>query len=340
MAQHETLQASASENGRLAVSPEVKKRKPVKRAIEAFLNSDRGHRVMHGFIDRVFDHAPTRLFDWEGLDNLEKLKDHIKDGDKVLVAPNHTSHADAAPVTKLLTDIRGLVPGAIDQIVYTMAGSMRGQQGLLIQTMFNHGVEPYFKKVGITPDYVVSNNDVEERGMTKPENNGGMTRDALRNPRVVSAVHLEGRTKGGKTNTETGEYFGLQPFDTGAKVMLRDLSRSGFPVVVLPVMVEGANTILVPESKSFTPSSMEALIGMLMYGEGTKLGSLLDAVSRLWMGYEAKYIKPGLVKIGEPTMLQDIAPRGRDAAKGVETLLARLASPGYRGAHGRELLSK
>lgn len=338
MAQREMSQTTRAQEGAQVLPQKAERKKLTKRAFEAFLRSDRGHRVMHGFIDRVFEHGSTRLFEWEGLENLDRLKDHIHRGDKVFVAPNHTSHADAAPVTKLLTDIRDLVPGAIDEIVYTMAGSMKEQQGLLIATMFNEGVEPYFKKVGITPDFVVSNNDVEERGMTKPENNGDLTREALRNPRIVSAVHLEGRTKGGKTDTKAGEYFGLQPFDSGARVMLRDLRRSGAPVVVLPVMVEGANKILVPESKSFTLSSMETLIGMLMYGEGTRLGAVLDALSKAWLGYDAKYVKPGMVKIGEPTMIQDLSPNGRDTARGVETLLAQLASPAYRGKHGRQVL--
>ena len=294
---------------------------------------------MHGFIDRVFEHGPRRLFDWEGLEHLDTLKEHIERGDKVLVVPNHTSHADAAPVTKLLTTIRDLAPDAIDGIIYTMAGSMKGEQGALIASMFNYGVEPYFNKVGITPDYVVSDNDVKERGMTKPENNGQLTKESLMNPRLISVAHFEGKTKGGKINSETGQYFGLQPFDRGAQATLRSLRMSGLPTVILPVMVEGANTILVPESKSFTPASMETLIGMLMYGEGTKLGAVLDAVSRLWMGYEAKYVKPGLVKIGEPKMIQDISPNGRGTSEEVERLLAEIASPAYRGNHGRELLA-
>ncbi len=318
----------------------VEAKKPFqKKAIERFLRSDIGHRVVHGLIARIFEYGPSRLFKWEGLENLDAIEGSILRGEKVLVAPNHISHADGVPITKLLVDIRDLVPGAMDGVVYTMAGSMKtGEQGLLIQTMFEYGVGPYFARNGINPDYVVSKNDRKERGMTRPADNGKITAEALLDPRKLSAVHLEGRTQGGKTNSATGKLFGLQPLDIGSKIMLRDQLNSGLPTVIFPVMIEGTETLFDPNSKDFKLSSINELLEMLTIGEGTHVGQIIDVISKLWFE-DTMRDKPGTVKLGEPKMLSEIHTCIRDLGDNVMRLNARLASPRYLGDYGRFLLA-
>lgn len=320
-------------------------KKPLKKrivdgSVHTFLRSDTGHKVVRGFIGKAFEHGPQRLFDWEGLENVALLKDHIAEGRKVLLIANHTSHADAVPVTKLLTDVRDLFEGKSKGIVYTMAGSMKGgQQGVVVQTVFEHGVEPYFGKVGVTPDYVVSENDRTERQMGRPEDNGKLTREAMLDASIVSGVHIEGKTKGGKVDPDTGKLFGLQEADRGFKGILLKQWDDGVPTVILPVMVEGGDFLFNPITKNFTLSGLNTIAESLTVGEGTRVGNAMDRISELWFGDVMRY-RPGTVKIGTPRTLQEIHTRVPELGDNVMRLLAQVASPRYRGEYGNRLLAK
>lgn len=319
--------------------PVEHKRPLPKRAVEVFLRSGVGRRTVHGFIDRIFEHGPQRLFDWEGLENLDLLKDHIGQDAKVVLVANHTSHADAVPVVKLLTEIRSITHDPSRSIVYTMAGSMKKEQGIVVESMFTHGVEPYFRKVGITPDYVVSENDRVERLMDRPEDNGKLTRDAMVDSCVISAVHIEGKTKGGKINPETNRRFGLQEMDRGFKAILIGQINKKIPTLIVPVIIEGADLFFNPATKNFTPEGLNTILESLIVGEGTKVGNAMDMISRLWYGDVMRY-RPATVRIGEPKMLQEIYTRAPELCDNVMRLLARVASPQYRGEYGDKLLAK
>ncbi|MGE5041389.1 MAG: hypothetical protein ACM3IJ_00615 [Candidatus Levyibacteriota bacterium] len=309
-----------------------------KRGINWLATTDRGHQIIHGFVDRVFTHGPERLFSWEGKEHIEELTPHIKNGEKVVLIMNHRSLADAVPGAQIQLDIRGLMPGAFEDNVYTMAGSMKsGEQGQDVQALFTYGVEPYFAKVGINPDFVVTKNDRSERGMSRPEDNGELTREQMKNTRALSAVHISGITKEGKIDPETGEPHGIQPLDRGFKGILLTQLQQGIPTVFLPVVIEGGNEYFDPVKKTFTPGGFMDMVDSLMIGEGTKAGSALDAVSKLWFGNDIRY-KRGTVRIGSPKTLAEIHTRVAELENNVNRLQAELTSARYLGPYGRQLL--
>jgi hypothetical protein len=307
------------------------------KAFDAFLYSNIGRKTIHAMVDRIYTHVPERLFEWEGLGNIGKMHERRLEGEKVLTIVTHRSHADGAVTLALVDKVRSEFEGEFGETVYTVAGSMKtGEQGLFMKTLWDYGVEPFFNKRKVTPDFVVSDNDVAERHMKRPQDNGLYTKEAMKDPSKLSVVHIEGGTRGGKIDIKTGELNGLQRMDRGFNSVLINQIRNKIPTIILPVVIEGTENYFDPNKRSFSAGGMRSIIETLMLGEGTRLGALDDKLTKLLFGDSLHY-KPGTVRIGESQKLQDLSLSVKEMPNNVMRMFAKISSRKYLGEYGKSL---
>ncbi len=305
--------------------------------VDRFLKSPTGKFAVRYLIDRVYTYAPERLFKWEGLDNLSALGDPGFRDKKIVLVAKHISHGDGAEVVSAIGKIDQKAPGRFDKKVYTVAGSMGYEQGPLMAALWNNGVKPYFEKKGITPDAVVSENDIAERGMERPESNGILTKESMLNPDAINVVHIEGSTKGGKTNPETGRNFGLQHMDRGFNGVLLQQLRHKIPTYILPLVIEGSEFYFDPNKRGFSKEGMMELFKMLTVGNGTIIGNLDSFLVRSFFK-ENGDLRRGRVAFGELASLQALYTNRSEFEDNVMTQLAKISSEVYLGDYGRKLL--
>ncbi|HMS23051.1 MAG TPA: hypothetical protein PKA38_04805 [Candidatus Levybacteria bacterium] len=330
MAPIETLSGSKSFQG--------KEERFSQKAFDSFLSSGIGRKMIHIMVDRMYTHIPERLFEWEGVDNIVKMHEKRLEGEKILIIATHRSHADGAVTLGVIDKIRSEFEGEFNEVVYTVAGSMKtGDQGLLMKTLWDFGVEPVFNKSEVTPDFVVSDNDVNERKMKRPLGNGAYTKKAMKDHSILSAVHIEGSTMGGKINQKTGNLNGLQRMDKGFNSVLLAQIRSKIPTTILPVAIEGTENYFDPNTRSFNLTGMKSILEMLMVGEGTRVGNLDDKLTRFMFGENIPY-KPGTVRIGVSQKLQDLSLPVKEMPNKVMRMIAQISSPKYLGDYGKHLL--
>ncbi|MBP6913668.1 MAG: hypothetical protein KBC00_03595 [Candidatus Levybacteria bacterium] len=309
------------------------------KAFDAFLSSGVGRKMVHAMVDRMYTHIPERLFEWEGVENIGKMHERRLEGEKVLIIATHRSHADGAVTLAVIDEVRSEFEGKFNEVVYTVAGSMKtGEQGLSMKTLWDFGVEPFFNKSEVTPDFVVSDNDVFERKMKRPLDNGAYTKKVMKDPGKLSVVHIEGSTKGGKINPKTGKLNGLQPMDKGFNSVLLTQIRNKISTIILPVAIEGTEHYFDPNTRSFNLNGMRSIFEMLMVGEGTRVGTLDDKLTKLMFGDSMRY-KPGTVRIGESKKLQDLGLPVKEMPNNVMRMIAQITSPKYLGDYGKHLLS-
>lgn len=318
-----------------------------KKGIDWLLTTDRGHQVIHAVADRLFEHAPNRLFKWEGEEHFEALNFHLKRGVKPVLLLSHKSHADGILGTAISLKVKerankGEENERITRIVYTMAGSMRQEQGPVIAALFNYGAEPYFNKTGITPDYVVSENDMSNRQMEAPEDNGMLTKQGMLDSETLSVVHAEGKTLSAQINPDTGKPNGLGKVDRRFRGILSGQFRLGIPTVIIPASIEGTERLFSPDKRKLEASAIKEVLEMLIIGDGTRVGNALHKLMSIWFGIPVASEKTGIVRLGKPVLLFDLYPpktMPNMFGDNLMRLIAQVSSPQYLGDYGRSLLA-
>ncbi|MBP7832834.1 MAG: hypothetical protein KA035_03625 [Candidatus Levybacteria bacterium] len=305
--------------------------------LEGFLESPVGKRTVRLVIRRIYENAPERLFEWEGMENIDALADPFFNDKKIILAATHRSHGDGAEVLAAVGKIDQVAPGRFKNKVYTVAGSMAKEQGPLMAALWNNGVRPYFEEKGITPDLVVSDNDVAERGMVRPPQNGELTKETMLDVDTLNIAHIEGKTKSGKTDPETGKLYGLQTMDRGFTAVLISQRRNKIPTYLLPVSIEGSEIFFDPNKRGFSPEGIKELLMMLTVSRGTTIGNMDAKLAKmLGLGYED--YKPGTVRFGELVSVDDLYTTKQEFPDNVMRELAKISSPKYLGDYGRQLL--
>lgn len=326
------------ETGPLSL-PEKKPTALKKRVLERALDTPLGHFAIQRFVNVAMERGPERLFRWEGKRNIQLLASPLEEGCKVVVVSNHVSQGDGGPMAYILNEIRDTYPGHFQSILYTMSASMEGgQQGKMLQLFYKHGVKKFLDKHAIDQDPVISTNDVTSRHMVKTQENGVRTRKALTDPAILSALHAEGWMQGGRKIRGTEVLNGLQEMDRSVRALFINQVRSKTPTIIVPVGIEGSEEIFDPNSKNFTIDGLITLTEGLEAGTG--LGQLQDKLFSVFGGgQDLRYIPNGVVRIGRPQYLSDLAGGVKDIPDGVMRAIAEVLSPRYQGDYGRKLVA-
>jgi len=187
---------------------------------------------------------------------LNAVNSAIKEGKMPFLVANHQSLADGVALSTLTSQL------GIGFNVPVAASIDEGQQGILIQAV-NEYVNPVLARRNLFTFPIVTDGDVEKRGMAKRANGQGLSQ--LLNTALEGrgfAMFPEATVSGGRTN-EHGGIYGLMvpPSPRTFTRWVEKFARHGKYPFVVPVGIDGSYKVFNPDTNTFPGKILPMLIG-------------------------------------------------------------------------------
>lgn len=206
--------------------------------------------------------------------SLDQLVDSLDQNSLLVAVSNHLTLGDAAVVVEASRNIRRRVP-SIEQFYLPIAASLgAGRQGTLPQVLYEEGVKPVLEKNRIIPTEMVTDNDVQKRGMAFRASSSRQIYDPLLQKGSAFFIFAEGTMQGGRYNRK-GDMNGLQKVENQLLPNLYEKAlQLGIRLVFFPIGISGTNRIVDPDSRFYTREGLGGVIGRRL-GKDTIMANVL-----------------------------------------------------------------
>lgn len=258
-------------------------------------------RFMPGVIERSVD----ALFMQAGFENIDLLKDPIKDGNVLLITPAHESLYDMGPAIKVAKEVQKRIPSLEGFNIVFSKTIDQGNQGAETQSGFRNGARQFLERNGAQIIEVASDNDVKLRGATQTREDTRKVSDALQDKKRALIVFPEANMDAGRRATPESEKNGTGMMDRNVQTILGHALKRNMPIVVLPVGLYGSSEIYDPTHRKVTQEGME----LIMKAE---LGRIVPHMMPE---------KIGFIKVEKPFLLQVL----KEFENPMEELMMRIA---------------
>lgn len=291
-------------------------RKPLKTEIRnRLLTSRLGKGVISKAVPWATESGTEAFFETTGKENISELGPYIEEGRLLVIVSNHESQGDVGAMVMVAKEVIKNFPKKISEFDYFVAKSMgTGDQGVVLKTVYNHGIFPWMDKNMIHPAPVISDND-KRRGLVRSSEDVREVLKLITNGRP-KIIHPQGSMDAGRIDPTTGKRRGMGEMSESGKSFFSLLDRKGIKAVMLPVGIHGYYEFFDPETLNFTKEGIEMFTDLFMM----RIGGL--QTSEL----------VGSIRIGNPVSLETLnsAP---DKSDEIMKIIAKLVPYSARGIY-------